>query len=115
MSQPSPILVIYAHEWRSLNRLAGRGEAWAIKQIEGLWDAYRDQHLPCICGRECDWPIFTQVMEQKDDPTRLWAVPLCGDCGKLPAIVRYNRVASSKAYFQQSRRINFDFPLPRQE
>jgi hypothetical protein len=101
-----PILVIHAHEWRSMCRLAGKGERWAIEQINGLWNGYRDQHLPCVCGKECDWPVFTQVMEQRDDPTRVWAVPLCQECGKLPAIVRFNRVASSKAYLQQSRRIN---------
>ena len=116
MTQHSPILVIYAHEWRSLNRLAAKNEAWAKQQIEGLWNAYRDQPpLLCICGKQCGWPVFTQVMPQRDDPSRLWAVPLCSECGKLPAIVRYNRVANSKAYFDQSRRVNFNFPLPRQK
>jgi hypothetical protein len=112
MSQPSPILTLYAYEWRAMNRLAGKGERSAIEQIEGLWNAYRDQHFPCICGEECDWPPFTQIMPQRDDPSRLWAVALCRDCGRLPAIVRFTRVASSKGYLQQSRRVAFDFTPP---
>jgi hypothetical protein len=113
MNQHSPILVLYAHEWRSMNRLAAKNEAWAKQQIDGLWDAYNDQPLPCVCGKDCDWPPFTQIMEQRDDASRLLAVPLCKVCAKLPAIVRYNRVASSEGYFKQSRRFNFNFGSPR--
>jgi hypothetical protein len=113
MSEPSPILVLWAFEWRSMCRLAGKGERWAREQINGLFDAYRDQSLICICGQECDWPPFTQIMPVLDDKSRLLAVPLCQDCAKLPAMARHNMVAGSKGYIQQSRRVAVDFMPPR--
>jgi hypothetical protein len=105
------VVTLFRHEWESLERLARRGEAWAAEQIEQLWQAYRDQHLPCfLCGKEAGWPVYTQIIPRQEDHSRLYGVPLCKACAALPSMVRINK-SLGQIYSPQKKEVNFDLSL----
>jgi hypothetical protein len=65
MPEGPVVVTLFRFEWESLERLARKGEAWAADQIAHLWDAFKDQRLPCfLCeiAIEDRWPPYTQIV-----------------------------------------------------
>lgn len=118
MAQPPPVLIVYAHEWRSMMRLAGHGEAWAKRQLAGLFDSWYGEDVKCGgCRRDIDhWPPYGQIVPLSQDHARLGVVPLCPICAERPIGVRINLALSNiRAYLQQSQSVGLAFTPPKQQ
>ncbi len=115
MPQAPVVATIFRHEWDALQRLAGKGEAWAAEQIAQIWDAFKGA-CPCfLCERpiEDHWPPKTQIVPKLEDKSRLFGVPLCRDCAQLRSNIRLQS-ALDKLRSRQRKEVNFGMTLPRQ-
>ena len=88
-------LVLLTFERRAfdaMHRAALRGDAAALREMEGLWDEYRDAGVACfLCDAVAEHPPFSMMLPEHADPSRLIAAPLCAACRDLPKMVQLNR------------------------
>src|SRR4051794_26497993 len=101
-------------EFNLLHKRACKGDESAVHAIESIWQAYNDSELECfLCGNVVlQRPIFTQVLPEHNDHSKLIAAPLCAGCRDLPSLVRLNRciLLLKKMYGARSgKQVHFTF------
>jgi hypothetical protein len=88
-------LILLSLDRRHLDALylrARKGDQDASDQIDAIWDAHRDKEIACfLCNAVVAWPVFSLILPELSDNTKVIAVPLCGLCRELRPGQRLHR------------------------